>query len=101
MDSESQRVYDRMKLYELIQTDASTTDKYLAEAIGRSERWVRKWRRRFATVDEPGFAMFQSQSHAPKTRSNQTPESVKDVICRLRETLSETYHRTAGADLIK
>jgi hypothetical protein len=45
--------------------------------------------------------MYLSQSRAPKNRPRQTPEAVKAVICELRESLSEKYHRAAGASLIR
>jgi hypothetical protein len=57
--------------------------------------------RRFDAVESPTFSMYLSQSRAPKTRPRQTPEPVKDAICQLRETLSESYHRPAGARLIR
>jgi transposase InsO family protein len=100
MDTESQRIYDRMTLHRLSLKHPDWKSAQLAEATGRSERWVRKWLGRFADVEEPHFSMYLSQSRAPKTRPRQTSEAVKDVICELRETLSEEYHRPAGAALI-
>jgi hypothetical protein len=73
----------------------------LAEVIGHSERWTRKWTNRFEMIGEPHFSMYLSQLRAPKTRPRQTPKEVKDVVCELRETLSEQYHRPAGATLIR
>jgi hypothetical protein len=73
----------------------------LATALGRCERWARKWARRFQVVTGPSFNMYLSQSRAPKNRSRQTPEAVKDVICNLRVSLSEQYHRPAGSCLIR
>lgn len=100
MDTENQRIYDRMTLYRLMQANPTWSPAHLAEVVGRSERWGRKWIKRLKAVEVPNFGMFVSQSRAPKTRSRQTNEQVKDVICTLRETLSETYHRPAGATLI-
>lgn len=101
MDSESQWIYDRMKLYDLQRVQPAWGSKQLAEAVGRSERWVRKWLRRFQEVETISFQMFRSRSCAPKSRPRQIAERVKEVICELRETLSERYHRPAGATLIR
>ncbi len=100
MDTESQRIYDRMSLHKLMLAHPNWTAAQLAAEMGRSERWGRKWVKRLKAVETPNFAMYLSQSRAPKTRPRQTDETVKDVICELRETLSEEYHRPAGARLI-
>ena len=100
MDTESQRIYDRMTLYQLLKSHPEWGSTQLADRVNRSERWVRKWKRRLSEVVTPDFTMFLSQSRAPKTRPRQTLKAVKDVICQLRESLSEAYHRQAGADLI-
>jgi hypothetical protein len=101
MDSESQRIYDRMTLHKLMMSQPYWTPAQLAEAVGRSERWARRWVGRLQAVETPGFSMYLSHSRAPKTRPRQTPAPVKDAICELRETLSEAYHRPAGATLIR
>ena len=72
----------------------------LADVLGRSERWARKWVRRLKEVVKPSFQMYLSASRAPKKRPRQTPAVVKDVICDLRVSLSEHYHRPAGPRLI-
>lgn len=101
MDTESQRIYDRMQLYKRRQIEPNSTTRQLAEAVGRSERWVRKWVKRFQMADTTDFTLFCSQSRAPKTRPRQITMPVKEMICELRETLSEQYHRPAGATLIR
>lgn len=101
MDTESEWIYDRMQLYQLMQVHPDWSAKHLAEAVGRSERWGRKWMQRFRAVDTPSFTVFQSQSRAPHSNPRQISEPVKDAICELRETLSEQYHRRAGARLIR
>ena len=101
MDTESQRIYDRMTLHRLSTENPHWKSPQLADSIGRSERWVRKWLSRFAQATEDHFSMYLSQSRAPKTVTRQTAPEVKDVICDLREILSEKYHRKAGADLIR
>lgn len=100
MDSESQRIYDRMKLHKLAQKHPEWNTAQLAWEIGRSERWARKWLKRFAETTEPSFRMYHSHSRAPKTRPRQTPPEVKEVICELREQLTEKFNRPAGATLL-
>lgn len=101
MDTESQRIYDRMTLHKLMERHPPWTPAQLAEAVGRSERWGRKWVRRLKAVAVPDFSMYLSQSRAPQNRPRQTDEPVKHAICQLRQTLSEQYHRPAGARLIR
>lgn len=101
MDTESQRIYDRMRLHKLMKKHPHWQPAQLAAMLGRSERWGRKWVRRLKAVTAPDFRMYLSQSRAPKRRSRQTAEVVKDAICDLRVSLSEQYHRPAGAHLIR
>lgn len=101
MDNESQQIYDRVILHHLSKKHPHWKAQHLAEEIGRSERWARKWLSRFEDADKPHFNMFQSQPRAPKNRPRQTSKEVKDVICDLRESLSEQYHRPAGPTLIR
>lgn len=101
MDSESQWIYDRMSLHKLMRKHPDWKTSHLAAVVGRSERWVRKWKSRFVAVTEPNFQMYQSQSCAPRNRPRQVLEEVKDVICDLRRSLSEKYHRPASAALIR
>jgi hypothetical protein len=101
MDTESQWIYDRMRLHQLMQAHPTWSPAHLAAVVGRSERWGRKWVKRLKAVETPTYTMYLSHSRAPKTRSRQTSEAIKDVIGERRETLSEHYHRPAGAALIR
>lgn len=100
MDTESQYIYDRMKLHRLMKAHPTWSSPQLAAAVGRCERWARKWMARFRAVKVPSFKMYKSHSRAPKTRPRQTNMVVKDAICEWRERLSEQYHCPAGAGLI-
>lgn len=101
MDTESQRIYDRIALHKLMEREPQLNPPQLAKQLNRSERWARKWCRRFKATSKPSFEMYRSRSRAPKIRRYETSENVKDAICDLRVALSEQYHRKAGADLIK
>ena len=100
MDTEVQRMYDRMQLYFLLQEQPDLPASVAAQVINRSERWVRKWQRRFSQCTSETFAMFQSKSRAPKSRLKETTEHIKKIIADLRDELSIKYHRTVGARII-
>jgi hypothetical protein len=100
MDTETQWVYDRITLDQLRLAQPHWTAPQLAEAIGRSERWARKWLQRLRTSELTDLKRYVSQSRAPKSRPRQTPPEIKEIVCELRETLSEKYHRPAGPRLI-
>jgi transposase InsO family protein len=100
MDTESQRIYDRMTLHHLIETHPNWSLRQYAHKVGRDVRWVWKWEQRLTSAPKRHFSMYMSQSRAPKTRPRQTPDEVKDVIGDLREELSEKFHRSAGGDTI-
>jgi len=101
MDSEVQRMYDRIRLYYLMKQQPIWSAESYARVIGRTPQWVRKWKKRFDEDESGTLAKFMSRSRAPHTRPRQTPEQVKKVIGDLREELSEKYHRKAGARLIQ
>lgn len=62
---------------------AGYTVAEVAQTLGRSERWVRKWRQRFRKEQWDGL---KSRSRRPKHFSRRLPESVRRAI---RETRSE------------
>jgi hypothetical protein len=100
MESEPKWVYERMKLYELMQAHPDWSSRHYAHVLGHDQKWVLKWKRRIETGIEISVKTFQSQSRAPNQPPRQIPEEAKAVICQLREELSETYHRKAGAKTI-
>ncbi|MEM9954993.1 MAG: helix-turn-helix domain-containing protein [Chloroflexota bacterium] len=67
MDSESERIFNRMQLHRLLEKVPNWSDQRLANELGQSESWVRKWRHRFNQVEDKVFTMYLSQSRAPKT----------------------------------
>ena len=101
MDSEIQRMYDRLRLYYLMKKHPRWSTESYAHLVERTPQWVRKWKKRFEEDESGTLAMFISRSRAPHTRPRQTRDEVKKVIGDLREELSEKYHRKAGARLIR
>jgi len=100
MESEAELVYRRIGLYLEMEAHPDWSNRRLANELGKSERWVRKWRRRITDAETPTMRTFLSQSRAPKSCTNPIAPIVKEVIGSLREELSEKFHRPAGADTI-
>jgi transposase InsO family protein len=92
--------FERMKLFQLVRDHPDWSSARLAEAIGHSLSWVKKWCRRFRQVQQPSLALFQGQSRAPKTRSKQLGPLVRDAILSLRDQLQAVYRRVVGPKTI-
>src|SRR5258708_7065658 len=101
MLSESQLIYERQKLYALMQEYPDWSLRAYARTLQHDLTWVRKWAKRFQALVTPTLDMFCSQSRKPKHSPKQLTETLKDKICALRESLSERYHRAAGAETIQ
>lgn len=67
MDTESERIFERMTLHCLLSQQPDWSDQRTAEEMGKSESWVRKWRHRLGEVTHQHFGMYLSHSRAPKT----------------------------------
>lgn len=68
----------------------------IAEALGRTARWVRKWVARHA--DEAGAGDWAgSRSRAPRTRTNQTPAGLERQILAARARLVANPRAQYGA----
>ena len=96
MDEESCRIFDRMYLHRLIAKHQDWSNARLAREIGRSEAWVSKWRFRLLNPRVNNFEKYLSESRAPKIRHGEVDTYVEDIICDLREELTEHYGRPAG-----
>ncbi|MBZ0282862.1 MAG: integrase core domain-containing protein [Anaerolineae bacterium] len=97
---ESEWELDRIRLHQLRSAHPSWTQTQLAQALGRSLSWVKKWLKRFREVGQPSLAMFQSHSRAPVHRPRQVVEAVRDAILSLRDELKSLYGRVVGAKTI-
>ncbi len=92
--------FERMRLFELIRDHPDWSTSHLAEAIGHSLSWVKKWRKRFRQAQQASLALFQSQSRAPKTRSKSLMPLVRNAILSLRDQLKDVYRRVVGPKTI-
>ena len=100
MLNESELIYERYKLFELVRKHPEWSLRAYAREVQHDPKWVRKWAKRLAGIEVATDAMLRSQSRRPKRSPRQLGEGVKDKISELRETLSERFHRPAGAKLI-
>jgi transposase len=63
---------------------AGHTVDAVAEQLGRSPRWVRKWRQRYRIT---GWRGLQDQSHAAKTHGTRIADSARQAIVQARSEL--------------
>jgi len=101
MLSEQEWVYERWRLYEVWQAHPEWSLRSLARSVAHDLRWVRKWLARFQADGVSGLECFQSRSRRPKKTPKGLKDAVKDQVCSLRESLSERFHRPAGAETIQ
>lgn len=92
MDTDS-LLAERQRAIHLLHAGYAVTE--VAQTIGRSERWVRKWRQRFRKEEWDGL---KSRSRRPKHLSRRLPESVRRAI---RETRSELEAQAATGKGLK
>lgn len=99
MDRETKLVYHRMKLRHLMKEHPDWTNKQLAEAIGLSVSWVRKWRP-ICKQEAAQLKDFTSKSRAPKRVANKTSQEAIHYVINVHKELSKKYNRRIGPDLI-
>ena len=102
MLGESELIYERRTLFDLMREHPAWSLRAYARAVQHDLKWVRKWAQRFAGVEESVVdeALFHSQSRRPHHMPRQMAKPMKDKVGELRETLSERFNRAAGAKLI-
>ena len=101
MDAESHWVYERMKLYDLMQQQSGLSNRQYARQLQHDPKWVRKWRQRFQATPEIQVKTFFSQSRAPHTPPRRVTAEIKEIVVQLRRELTEQYHRPAGHKTIQ
>lgn len=100
MMSESEWVLERIKLYQLRRNHPGWSLRRCARELGHDPKWVRKWMQRIQSATAVSLEVFKSQSRAPKTVHRKIGEEAKQLVCELRQQLSEKFHRKAGAKTI-
>ena len=97
---ETEWVIDRVQLYRLMRQEPTWSVQRLANALGRSASWVKKWRKRLRAAQPLTWQTFLSQSRAPKHRHRRVTQPVLETVLSLRDGLSAAYQRTVGAKTI-
>jgi len=98
---EAQWVADRLHLRTLLTTQPDWTLQDLAEAVGRSLGWVKKWKKRLQAAAPQDEQVLQSQSrarmHPPPTLS----PLVVDHILAIRDAPPQNLKRIPGPKAIR
>jgi len=95
---------DRITLFHLMQLHPDWSQEQLAQAIGRSKRWVSKWQTRLENVsagdDAALHQIAQGQSRARKHPPARVDPSIEALILSVRDEPPEGLRRTPGPKAI-
>jgi len=97
---DEQWVVDRGQLRELMAEHPDWTKRQLAQEVGRSVSWVKKWRRRLREADPDDDSVMHGLSRA---RHHPPPSIVPEVVERIleiRDSPPENLGRTPGPKAI-
>ena len=90
---ETEWVLARIELYRLMREHPLWSIARLAEELGYSLSWVKKWHRRFREGGTATLALFCSRSRAPHHRHSPITPLVREVVLGLRDSLKTVYPR--------
>lgn len=96
---EEQWQVDRARLRRLYQENPSWSYRRLAEEVGYSERWVKKWLKRFKAAEPTDQTVLKSQSRRPKHIRPAITQAVVDRILNIRD--EPPLYRVPGPLAIK
>lgn len=91
---------DRLTLRVLMQKHPDWGPSTLADAVGRSLSWVKKWRTRLRAAASDDPSVLLGHSHAPKTPPNRIRQPVIDRILEIRDAPPENLQRIPGPKAI-
>lgn len=97
---EEQWVMDRQRLWSLHQAEPEWGKRRLAQALGRSLRWVKKWFKRLQGVDLSDETIWFSRSRARHTSPKQVTKPVEEAILAIRDEPPEGLGRIPGPKAI-
>ena len=100
MGMEGEWEQDRIQLYQLRRSHPEWTKTKLAQTLGRSLSWVKKWLKHFNTQPQANASMFKSAPRIPKVQPRAIIRVVWDTILEYRDHLSERYGRVPGPKTI-
>jgi transposase InsO family protein len=87
---------DRVLLDQLVRRHPERTNPQLAQEIGRSISWVKKWKLRLLEADPEDLDRFSSQSRAHHAPYYRWDSRVEDRIVEMREEPPENLQRVPG-----
>lgn len=93
---ESQWIVDRARLRLLHQQQPNWNKSRLAQELGYSLSWVKKWLKRFAAADPDDVAVLFSRSRAPCHSRKRVEEVVTRKILEIRDHPPENLARVPG-----
>ena len=93
---EAQWVADRLRLRTLLATRPDWTLQDLADAVGRSLSWVKKWAKRLRTATSDDESVLHSHSRARKHPPPALSQKVIDRILALRDDPPANLQRIPG-----
>ncbi|KAB2866658.1 MAG: transposase [Anaerolineae bacterium] len=93
-------IRDRSRLRMLLQAHPTWSVRQYAEAVGRSRKWVQKWKKRLNATDPSDTQILMSQSRARKTRPEPYHPAVIARILELRDEPPPSTPRRLGAPAI-
>jgi hypothetical protein len=94
---------DRINLLYVLQQHPDWTQPKLAQALGRSLAWVKKWLRRIRQArarGEPLAEVLQGYSCSRKHPPKATDPLVQERILAMRDQQAFGLHRTPGPEAI-
>ena len=100
MTQETAWVFERIKLYQLMQARPDWSLRRYARELGHDPKWVRRWVQRFKAAPTLTLEVFRSRPHVPKTIPKKIGPEARQLVSDLRQQLSEQFHRPAGAKTI-
>lgn len=93
---EEQWRHDRALLDQLLRRHPEYTTGKLAQEVGRSISWVKKWRLQLLSADPEDLDRFSSQSRAHHAPYYRWDSRVEDRIVEMREEPPEGLNRVPG-----
>jgi hypothetical protein len=86
----------RANLRRLMRLHPQWTHKQYAQAVGMSQSWVKKWKKRLEEAEPEDEQVLHSRSRARKHPPERVREGVVDCILQIRDEPPEGLQRTPG-----
>ena len=93
---ESQWIVDRARLRQLHQQHPQWKQKRLAQQVGYSSTWVKKWLKRFAEADPDNDSVLFSRSRSPDHHQKLVTPEVEEKVLEIRDHPPGNLARVPG-----